>query len=178
MEWEKKIPSRLNRRSIPKSSHLTGQVGQAGLTGLTGLTRFFSPSARGPFGRKTEGRWKIAPLWRGTIDRMIHILWSVTFFLWALQKTADLRPWAFSSLTYIILILMILPALWNLFLPLLHWGPIFFKDENMHSCTSGLNMADPRSPWIILSMILIWFKTPMWQHLILRYSAHKWFEAS
>ena len=34
MEWDKKIPSRLNRRAIPKSSHLTGQVGQADSHGL------------------------------------------------------------------------------------------------------------------------------------------------
>ena len=30
MEWEEKIPSRLNRLRIIRSSHLTGQVGQAG----------------------------------------------------------------------------------------------------------------------------------------------------
>ena len=29
MEWDRKIPSRLNRLGIPIASHLTGQVGQA-----------------------------------------------------------------------------------------------------------------------------------------------------
>jgi hypothetical protein len=30
MEWDKKIPSRLNRLGISITSHLTGQVGQVG----------------------------------------------------------------------------------------------------------------------------------------------------
>ena len=39
MEWEEKIPSRLNRLRIIRSSHLTGQVGQAGFTRLRLISR-------------------------------------------------------------------------------------------------------------------------------------------
>jgi hypothetical protein len=37
MEWDKKLPSRLNRRRISKKAHLTGQVGPVGQAGSTRL---------------------------------------------------------------------------------------------------------------------------------------------
>jgi hypothetical protein len=44
MEWDKKIPSRLNRRATTESSHLTGQVGQVGQADLRRFSQMFLKS--------------------------------------------------------------------------------------------------------------------------------------
>jgi hypothetical protein len=41
MEWDKKIPSRLNRRRIFINAHLTGQVGQVGQAPVKSAALFF-----------------------------------------------------------------------------------------------------------------------------------------
>jgi len=68
MEWDEKIPSRLNcpRINISLGKHLTGQVGQAGSTGFTGI--FYSL-----FPDETKKTQSPAARWAIITDKVITI---------------------------------------------------------------------------------------------------------